>query len=97
MNGAKVGDLVLIEWIDSASTDHWREGDDLAKWADGECICMSVGWVVRRNRVTITVAGDRGDLTPPDADGEKTRDLAGRFMQIPRGCVRKITVLRKAR
>jgi len=53
------------------------------------CECESVGWVVHVDARYLSVAAARN--TRPS--GEEI----GRIDRIPRGCVRRVTVLRKVR
>ena len=54
---AKIGDLVLATWLDAASHDEWQPNAELAK--SQPPLIESVGFVVRSDRVALTLAGPR--------------------------------------
>lgn len=75
----KVGDLVLVEWIDSRGVSaRWTELDDLKEY--GVCLVKSSGWLIRCDKKVIHIAPHIG--TDPD---QGCGDMA-----IPRSQVSKI-------
>lgn len=81
----KLGDCVLVHWIDAVRLEEWRPAGDVIEDAD----IFSVGFVHLMpsdadKNITITIAGDVD--TDDGANGRK--------IKIPMGCVVDITVLR---
>lgn len=75
----EVGDLVLVEWIDSrGASSGWTELDVLKEY--GVCSIKSVGWLIRRDKNVIHIVPHIG--TDPD---QGCGDMA-----IPRSQVSKM-------
>ena len=80
---AREGDLVIVEWTDSASTDSWMRLQDARQQEnDGLIHCRSVGWLTKLSPKAMTVHGSE---TP-------TQVMA--TISIPRSCIVKIERLR---
>lgn len=77
---AKDRELVMIEWLDSRRGDGWVRLDDLD---DSVTECRSVGWVVAKDKRSLTLAGHIG-RNPEQCCGDLT---------IPRCAISKITPL----
>lgn len=77
--------MVHVEWEDAAEqTDGaWTSRDDVKPWVP--CIVQTVGYVVHDLEHGLVLTDS---YTP---------FLFGRVTQIPRGMIRKVTELRKAR
>jgi len=77
----KLPKLVLIEWLDSCSIEHWHDDKP-----DTEPLaCRSVGWLVHDGKRAKTIAAHMSDDDPPQRSGEMT---------IPVVCITKITRIR---
>ena len=78
-------DLVKITWLDAEdySEGTWASKDEIAAFTDKHCVVESVGWIVKRTRHYITIAGD---FTPDP-------DTAGRIIKIPKKMIQRIEAL----
>lgn len=79
--------LVLIEWIDSHSSDTWRPIDTFEERA-APLPCRTVGWLVHKSKtmtVIVNSLAGGGDLQM-NACGE---------MAIPNVCIQRVSVLRR--
>lgn len=87
MTKPKRGDMVIVEWVDSANHSvGWTEVDDLKKSLQLAKI-ETIGYVVKYSRKGITVVqsvcvGGPGETTVCNG------------MSIPAGCIKQITVLK---
>lgn len=74
--------LAIVEWIDAWACSRWQEipKTDLATVA-----CRSVGWIVRRDKHQILLAGTYG------AHGSGEEPDINQMMAIPLGFIKKIT------
>lgn len=88
----RVGDLIYVEWIDSYSNDRWLGEHDFADLIDDAHVCQSTGWLLDRGGGHLSLASDRVGYDRKDGRA----GAYGRFMRIPRACVRKVVVLRRA-
>ncbi len=77
--------IVKVEWEDSSSDGGWCKGE-VAKERRGISKCETVGYLLKKDRVEVTVCQNRSLDTGNIAD----------TMSIPRKCVKKITVLKEA-
>lgn len=77
---ARLGDLVVVDWVDSCSNSGWRTKDEAA-FPVSEC--RTVGWLLKRTNEKICLHGEESDL-----------DAVGMRETIPAGCVRRIRVVR---
>lgn len=82
--GYKVGDLVIVQWEDSAQPlPSWRFLDDIEQ---PEAIrCQTVGWLVAQGQA-LAIAQNMGNAQKEDAQ------VSG-VMRIPRRCVISIKKL----
>lgn len=74
--------LLKVTWYDA--TDHddtWVDNKDIEKWSKELTTIISVGWLLRRNKNHVVLAGD-------DADGNW-----GRVTKIPTGWIIKEEIL----
>ena len=78
-------DLVLVTWYDAHSETGWFEPQE-ALDKHNPMTCWNVGWVVKKDKDGIT-------LSPSVASDGGLGDV----MFIPRGMIRQVTVIRKAR
>jgi hypothetical protein len=72
--------LVLIEWLDSRRGEGWVRLDELESTVTR---CRSVGWIVAKDKQSVTLAGHIGE-SPDQCCGDLT---------IPRRAISKITQL----
>jgi hypothetical protein len=73
-------ELVLIEWLDSRRGEGWVRLDELESNVTS---CRSVGWIIARDKTSVTLAGHLGE-NPDQCCGDLT---------IPRRSISKITPL----
>jgi len=79
--------LVLIEWLDSRRPDpDWKFIGDVANASPVKC--ASVGWLLRDDEVKV-LCPNMGDLDMENPQG------CG-LIEIPAGCVSKVTSLAEA-
>jgi hypothetical protein len=76
--------LVLVEWLDSRRGEGWVRLDELENTVTK---CRSVGWIISKDRQSVTLAGHLGE-NPAQCCGDLT---------IPRRAISKITQLRQSR
>ena len=67
------GKLVLVEWLDSRRGEGWSRLEDLR---DDLRVtrCRSVGWIIAKDTVSLTLAGHWGD-NPDQCCGDMTIPL----------------------
>ena len=83
--------LVLVEWEDSYNGDHnWFRLSELPAEIE-PAVLYTAGYLVRDHPERVTLSMSWQDM--PSDDGHDAR-LCDVFT-IPRGCIRKLTVLRK--
>jgi hypothetical protein len=73
-------DLVLVEWLDSRRGEGWVRLDELESTVTK---CRSVGWIVSKDKGSVTLAGHLGE-GPDQCCGDIT---------IPRCAIKGITPL----
>ena len=73
--------LVRVDWDDACSNDGWRPTDTLDK-AERLKI-QSVGFVIRSNKKEMVLAQSLSEI-----------DNVSCTMAIPKGCIRKVRILR---
>ena len=73
-------DLVLVEWLDSRRGEGWVRLDELESSVTK---CRSVGWIIAKDRKSVTLAGHLGE-NPEQCCGDIT---------IPRCAISGITPL----
>lgn len=78
--------VVEITWVDSSSGQGWRLESDAKDWIASQCICFSVGYLVARDRFTLTISTTW-------RHNRHTCDL----FAIPRPCVVRFRVLRRGK
>jgi len=61
-------ELVLVEWLDSRRGEGWVRLDELDSTVTR---CRSVGWIVARDRDSVTLAGHLGE-NPDQCCGDLT-------------------------
>lgn len=86
----KARPLVLVEWLDSSSSNKWKRAEELVAEADTPMRCRSVGYVVARTKSQITLAAHVSgghDMFGEHVSGD---------ISIPNGCVVKVTRLAPA-
>lgn len=81
MRKLKEGSIVEVTWVDSASYSPWLKKEEALKWAEEECFCYTVGYVLSQNSHSLTLTQARG-----------TSNVGG-LWAIPNVCVRKVRVL----
>jgi len=85
MASAKVGDLAVVDWIDSRGVSaSWSMLDDVRN--DGVCAMQSVGWIGKINKEMLLICPHVGD-DPKQVCGE---------MHIPMVAITKIRVVEPA-
>ena len=52
--------LIKVYWIDAASDSDWTEIDKAKKWGRKEEKCVSVGWLIEKNKTNIVIASSKG-------------------------------------
>ena len=62
--------LVLVEWMDSRRGEGWARLEDLRSDLD-VTRCKSVGWIISKDRVSLTLAGHIAD-NPQQCCGDMT-------------------------
>ncbi len=72
--------IAKVDWIDSAASDGWQDEGHAADTTPSRC--MTVGWILKKTREHITLAGSRSDL-----------DNCSQVMSIPRKCIVSIKIL----
>ena len=79
----KKGDLVLVEWEDSAQpVSKWQHVDDLPEPKAIEC--ESVGWVLGKDKKVLALSPNMGDL------GSESNAQCSGVINIPMSCVKSI-------
>jgi hypothetical protein len=81
----KVGDLLLVEWLDSARTEGWHSP---AEVSPEPSYCRSVGWMMKKGRDGIVISPHLAAQSPT---GEMT-DVGGN-LAIPNGAIKRTKVL----
>lgn len=81
----RVGDLVLLRWVDIHENPQWGASDD-----HGVTTCESVGWVVKVSTTLVTMTRTYG------TDHGSTEREPGDAITFPRGCITGFEVLRAA-
>ena len=78
------GDLVEVEWIDSASTNGWRPENDWQQEQneEGLVVCRSAGYMIGKDKQAIRLVQSQSK------HGATAEQIA-----IPRSCVRAIRKL----
>jgi hypothetical protein len=76
--------LVLVEWLDSRRGEGWVRLDELEGTVTK---CRSVGWIIFKDRQSVTLAGHIGE-NPAQCCGDLT---------IPSRAISKITQLHESR
>lgn len=76
---------VEVDWIDAVSENAWT--------AAGECPCVANiktrGWLVKKDKNSITIAGTITILDDGEEEDEDKIDV-GEIITIPRGCINGI-------
>ncbi len=84
-----MGPLVLVEWVDSS-----RQEAGWTLFREWEIVpimpCFSVGWLVHRDKDSVIVCSNVGDLDSPNAQGTC-------YMQIPQVAIRRLVRLGETR
>jgi len=86
----ELGTLLFIEWSDAGTINRWEELEDLLKElheGDAESF-YTVGFLVRQTKKKISV------VQTVNYSGSKVLLRATDSMDIPMGCVHKITILK---
>jgi hypothetical protein len=74
-------ELVLVEWLDSRRGEGWTRLEDLQ--SDLEAThCRSVGWVIARDKKSLTLAGHLAD-NPEQCCGDMTIPAASILRILP--------------
>jgi|SRR5579864_4400159 len=82
----KVGEAVFIEWDDSCCASGWKDESHLGDLDASECV--SVGWIARKTKHSITIAPHVGVN-----QGVVLRQTNGHMM-IPLSAIRRVERLR---
>lgn len=72
---------VMVEWVDACTHHNWTDNDKAIQ-EDGTTPVSNVGWLLKRDKKQVILAGGISD-----DDGSIDR------ISIPRGCVKKIHIL----
>ena len=75
-----MGHIVFVTWIDSCATSGWATKGTVAS----ATMCHSIGWLMKKDSESITVAGHLS---------AKTREYNGN-MAIPRVAIKSLTRVR---
>lgn len=83
------GDLVLIEWLDAYSPPYsrWMDKDESDETFEDELTIRTVGWVYRVDEKYVLLVSSKS---------ESDHVYQGHF-GIPKGCIKKTKMLRKAK
>ena len=76
------GDLVIVDWDDSASTGSWISKKDIDSDNEGMCRCRSVGWITKLTPKAMTLHSSESPNQVAD------------LMCVPRSCIVKMERLR---
>ncbi len=87
MAKAKLAPIVEVEWVDSCSGPGWRSGSEAKVWIDEVMTYYVCGYLISKTKKEITVATGFSPRT------DRVVDL----FQIPRACIKRFRVIRKAR
>ena len=81
--------IVEVEWEDSKGWPGWTHIEDVLAEASKACSLTqyTVGYLIRRDRRYIVVAGSQADT--------ESSDTANGSMQIPRSAIRSLRILRE--
>lgn len=83
--------LVLVEWEDSYNGDHsWFRLSELPK-AIEPAVLYTTGFLVQEQEARVTLSMSWQEMPSDDGHDARLCDL----FTIPRGCIRKLTILRK--
>jgi hypothetical protein len=77
--------LVLVEWMDSSSFNGWNSLEYIRDQSREPLFCRSVGWLVDRNRKTITLAASLSGEKNPGVRVKGSGDIS-----IPMKCVVRV-------
>jgi hypothetical protein len=77
------GEVVEVEWTDSASTRGWR--DDMHE-GDGLSTCRSAGYLLSKDRTSVKIV-----------QSQSIHGTQAELIAIPRVAVKSITVLRRGK
>ena len=83
MSWPRIGSVVEVEWIDSATTAGWH--DDFED-GDGLVECRTAGYLYSKDRQSVKVI-----------QSQTSHGQQGEMIAIPRTCVRRITKLTRKR
>lgn len=81
---------VTVEWVDACSMTPWTDSVDFRHYKEGGPVIVTRGYIVRENQKSIMVAQN---IMRKAEDGRRG---FSDIMQIPRGCIRRVTVKRCA-
>ncbi len=76
-------DLIEVQWADAATEHGWEDSDSLS---DGEEIAVTVGFPVKESELHLWIASTYDTSAQHNAR-----------IKIPKGMIRKRTVLKKAK
>jgi hypothetical protein len=77
--------LVLVEWNDAVHLKHGWSDDDLATVKHVDDVCYSVGWMIRQDDKSLTLA---------QTDG---LDTIANTLQLPMAMIKKVTQIKVPR
>ena len=94
--------LVLVEWLDSRRGEGWVRLDELESSVTR---CLSVGWIVAKDRTSVTLAGHLGenpdqccgDLTIPKKAVVRMTSLTIPSERQPTNLISRASLLRRLR
>ena len=72
--------LILINWVDSSSSDGWQYLDSAKEHHPSNC--RTVGWLLTKTKDYVTVAATQCDS-----------ELWSQLMSIPRKCITNIRII----
>ena len=81
--------LVVVDWVDSASTRGWRGKKETAVQDSGTTECSTGGFLLARDKKCVRIAQNKHNTYLSDG----YEDHVGDIMAIPTQCVRRIRKL----
>lgn len=76
--------MVKVEWVDSCSDDGWMNAASPRAKEHTVSHCVSVGYLYKKDKEKVCIVQNTSDT-----------GSVGELMAIPRGCIKKITILKE--
>lgn len=80
--------LVLIEWVDASQAGSGWRSVDVVESQNEPVRCRSVGWLLKRTKVTTTIAAH------VSGEGQGIREFVNGDMTIPNSAIVRMRTLR---